>query len=163
MNYIKGAKPRAKALDTILYGGLIAGVLDGLDAVIFYKLAYAVAPALIFQSISSGLFGKQSFEMGASTVALGMFLQLFIAVGAAFFYWLISLGVADLVRRPYIYGPLFGIGLFFFMQHVVLPLSRVHHRTAPMAGAELIDQLFSHAILVGLPIALMAHRSAKNP
>lgn len=163
MNAMNGAKPRAKALQTIVYGGLIAGVLDGLDAIIFYNLAYAVAPALIFQSISSGLLGAHSFEMGASTVALGMFLQLFIAIGAAFFYWLISLGIPDLIRRPFIYGPLFGVGLFFFMQHVVLPLSRVHHRTAPMAGAELIDQLFSHALLVGLPIALMAHRSAKNP
>jgi hypothetical protein len=163
MNSTNGAKPRAKALQTILYGGLIGGVLDGLDAVIFYKLVSAVPAALLFQFIASGLLGKRSFEMGAATVALGIVLQLFIAVGAAFFYWLVSLAIPDLVRRPFVYGPLFGIGLFFFMQHVVLPLARAEHRTKPMAIGELIDQLLSHAILVGLPIALMAHRSAKNP
>jgi len=156
------ARLRAKPSETILYGGLIAGVLDGLDAFIFYNLAYGVPVALLFQHIASGLLGKKSFDMGAATVALGVFLQLFIAVGAAAFYWLISSFVVDLLRRPYIYGPLFGLGLFYFMQHVVLPVSRVHQRTTPMSAGELIDQLLSHALLVGLPIALMARRSARN-
>jgi hypothetical protein len=66
-------------------------------------------------------------------------------------------------RKPWISGPAFGIGLFFFMQHVVLPLSAVHKRTAPMSPMEFLDQLLSHAFLVGLPIALMARRSAQTP
>jgi hypothetical protein len=52
-----GQVARPRALDTILAGGLIAGVLDGLDAVIFYRWSFGVSPTLLFQHIASGLFG----------------------------------------------------------------------------------------------------------
>ena len=157
----KTFRPRAR--QTILVGGGIAGLLDGLDAVIFYWLAYAVRPALLFQHIASGLLGAQSFREGWLTVALGVALQFFIAIGAAAFYYAAILLVPMLWRKPWISGPAFGIGLFFFMQRVVIPLSAVHQRTVPMSPMELADQLPSHAILVGLPIALMARRSARLP
>ena len=154
---------RPRATQTILVGGGIAGLLDGLDAVIFYWLAYAVPPAVLFQSIASGLLGPHSFRGGWPTVALGIVLQFFIAIGAATFYYAAALLVPALVRNPWICGPAFGIGLFYFIQHVVIPLSAVHQRTAPMAVTELVDQLLSHAFLVGIPIALMARRSAHLP
>ncbi len=153
---------RPRATDTILVGGAIAGLLDGLDAVIFYWLAYAVPPALLFQTIASGLLGPQSFRGGWLTVALGIALHFFIAIGAAAFYYAASLFIPALVRKPWICGPAFGIGLFYFMQHVVIPLSAIEKRAAPMSLAELVDQLLSHAFLVGLPIALMARRSARR-
>jgi hypothetical protein len=153
---------RPRATQTILVGGAIAGLLDGLDAVIFYWLAYAVPPALLFQSIAGGLLGPHSFRGGWPTVALGFALQFFIAIGAATFYYGVALFVPALVRQPWIFGPAFGVGLFYFMQHVVLPLSAVQKRTAPMPSIELLDQLLSHAFLVGLPIALMARRSARR-
>jgi len=154
---------RPRAMQTILVGGAIAGLLDGLDAVIFYWLAYAVPPTAIFQGITSGLLGEQSFQGGSPTVVLGVALQFFIAIGAAAFYYAATLLFPMLWRKPWISGPAFGIGLFFFMQRVVLPLSAFHKRTAPMSLPELVDQLLSHALLVGLPIALMARRSARLP
>jgi hypothetical protein len=154
---------RPRATQTILVGGAIAGLLDGLDAVIFYWLAFAVSPAAIFQGIASGLLGQRSFQGGWLTLVLGIALQFFIAIGAAAFYYAATLLIPILLRKPWISGPAFGIGLFFFMQRVVLPLSAVHKRTAPMSLGELVDQLLSHAFLVGLPIALMARRSARLP
>jgi hypothetical protein len=153
---------RPRALQTILLGGSIAGVLDGLDAVVFYRLAFAVPPALIFQNIATGLIGPRSFRGGWLTVVLGIALHFSIAIGAAAVYYAASLLIPALYRFPWICGPAFGIGLFFFMQHVVLPFSAVHKRTVPMSLPELLDQLFSHAFFVGLPIALMARRSART-
>jgi hypothetical protein len=154
---------RPRAMQTILVGGAIAGLLDGLDAVIFYWLAFAVPPAAIFQGIASGLLGQRSFQGGWLTFVLGVALQFFIAIGAAVFYFAATFLIPMLWRKPWISGPAFGIGLFFFMQRVVLPLSAVHKRTAPMSLGELVDQLLSHAFLVGLPVALMARRSARLP
>jgi hypothetical protein len=156
-------KFRPRAMQTILGGGAIAGLLDGLDAVIFYRLAFAVPSARLFQSIASGLLGQESFRGGWLTVVLGIALQFFIAIGAAAFYYAVTLLIPARWRMPWITGPAFGVGLFLFMQHVVLPLSAVHKRTVPMSGMELLDQLLSHAFLVGLPIALMARRSARIP
>lgn len=154
---------RPRAMQTVLVGGAIAGLLDGLDAVIFYRLAYAVPPARLFQNIAGGLLGPQSFREGWLTVGLGIALQFFIAIGAAAFYYAATLLIPMLWRNPWISGPAFGIGLFFFMQRVVIPLSAVYERTAPMSLPELVDQLLSHVFLVGLPIAPMARRSARIP
>jgi hypothetical protein len=155
----EGGRPRA--FQTILVGGSIAGLLDGLDAVVYYRLAFAVPPALLFQNIASGLLGVRSFHQGWLMVVLGVALQFFIASGAAAVYYVASLVFPMLVRKPWICGPAFGLGLYLFMHCVVVPLSAVPKRTVPVSLTELLDQLFSHAILVGLPIALMARRSAR--
>jgi len=161
MSGTSGALGRPHALQTIFLGGSIAGVLDGLDAVTFYGLAYAVSPPHLFQSIASGLVGPGAFQGGWFTVVLGVALHFSIAIGASAVYYAASLLIPRLFRKPWICGPWFGIGLFFFMQHIVLPLSEVAPRTHSMPPVEVLDQLFSHAFFVGLPIALMARWSAQ--
>ena len=152
---------RAKPRDTILYGGLIAGILDGADAVIYYFFAYGVAPALLFQNIAAHLLGRQAFREGAATVALGVAIHFSIAFGAAAAYWALTRAIPAIINKPYLCGPLFGIGLFCFMQKVVIPLSALPKRSVPFTTVELIDQLLSHMLCVGLSIALMARRSAR--
>ncbi|MGB7586394.1 MAG: hypothetical protein WBM11_16240 [Terriglobales bacterium] len=156
-----GETGHPQAFQTIIVGGSIAGLLDGLDAAVFYRLAFAVPPALLFQNIASGLLGRRSFHEGWYTVVLGIGLQFFIAIGAAAVFYVASRVFPVLFRRPWICGPAFGLGLYFFMHYVVVPLSAVPKRTVPVSVAELLDQLFSHSLFVGLPIALMARRSAR--
>jgi hypothetical protein len=158
---INPARPRA--FQTILMGGAIAGLLDGLDAVVFYRLAFAVHPASLFQSIASGLLGPRSYSGGWPTVLLGIALHFTVAIGAAAAFYAASLLIPALFRNPWLFGPAFGIGLYFFMQNVVIPLSALPKRTHPSPLIDVLDQLFSHAFLVGLPIALMARRSARLP
>lgn len=153
---------RPKAFDTILLGGLVAGLLDGLDAVVYYKWASGVAPGRIFQHIASGLLGANSFNGGWSTILLGVVLHFTIAIGAAAVFYTASLAIPALLRKPWISGPAYGLVVYAVMHYIVVPLSLVRHRTAPMAGWELVDQLFSHMFFVGLPIALMARRSRRS-
>jgi len=151
---------RPRAFQTIVIGGGIAGILDGLDAVIYYHLSFGTHPVWLFQNIASGLLGKRSFSGGLGTMVLGVALHFTVAFGAASFYFFMSRGFPVLYRYPWIFGPAFGVGLYLFMQHVVIPLSLVHKRVIPAAWPETLDQLFSHMVLVGLPIALMAKKSA---
>ncbi|MGD9631213.1 MAG: hypothetical protein AB7V18_18405 [Pyrinomonadaceae bacterium] len=67
-------------LKAICMAGLAVGVLDGLAAVISSALR-GVAPARVFQYIASGVLGKASYEMGAATVLLGIFLHFVVAFG----------------------------------------------------------------------------------
>jgi hypothetical protein len=151
---------RPGAFETILLGGLIAGALDGLDAVLFYGLAFGVTPTALFQHIASGLLGARSFRGGWYTTVLRIGLHFSIAIGAAAVYYVASLVVPVLFRKPWIYGPTFGLLVYLFMHYVVLPLSAVTRRTVPVTAFEVLDQLISHTMFVGLPIALMARRSA---
>ena len=101
-----GKCPRPKAFDTILFGGLIAGVLDGLDAVVFYGLSFGVRPTLLFQNIAAGLLGRDRFMEAGTPTLLGVACHFSIAIGAAaVFYWAslvlpaLCIGLGSTVRR----------------------------------------------------------------
>ena len=144
----------------ILWGGLVAGILDGLDALLFFSVVVGLPPGRIFQFIASGLLGPKAFESGGS-VALGVVCHFVVAFGAAAAYYLLSRMIPSLLAHPFLWGPLFGIGVYCFMQYVVIPLSLVPKRGAA-TWVGLLNQLFAHTVLVGLPIALAAQRAARR-
>ncbi len=156
----EGLTPRF--VPTVVLGGLLAGALDGLDALIFYGLAFGVAPGRLFQGIASGLLGARSFQLGWRSVALGAVFQLLIAVGAATVYYLLSSKIPLMVRWPWLAGPVFGLGAYAFMYRVVLPLSNVSKKKHPFLLIDFLDELFAHTVLIGLTIALIAARSART-
>ncbi len=150
---------RPRALDSILGGGLLAGVLDILDAIIFWGLR-GISAERIFQSVASGLLGRSAFQGGMATVILGGALHFFIATTAAAVYFAASLKLPVLVRRAVPCGLAFGVAVYFFMNYAVLPLSAV---TPSKGGFSLLffaNGVLGHALLVGLPIALVTRRSA---
>jgi len=136
----------------ILWGGLAAGVGDSVLALVLYR----VPPVVIYQSIASGLLGREAYRGGLGPAALGLFLHFFIATSAAAVYTAASLRLPLLVRRPGPCGLGFGVAVYFFMKYLVLPLSAVP-RLTPFEPAALVG----HAFLVGLPIALFAARRAR--
>jgi hypothetical protein len=152
------ARPRLVA--TILAGGLLAGLLDGADAVVFYGLAAGTTPAQIFQYIASGLLGPKAFAGGWHTVALGIVLHFLIAIGAASVFCVATLLRPALLQRPWLWGPLFGVAVYFFMQKLVIPLSLVPQRPHPIFSVEFADVMASHMLLVGFPIAWIARQAS---
>jgi hypothetical protein len=150
---------RPRAFDTILYGGLIVGVLDALDAMIFSGL-YGVSPARVWRFVASGLLGRASFDGGMKTVALGLLIHFLIAFSLAAIYYRASLSFPALLRRAVWWGLIYGSAVYFVMRYVVTPLS-----AAPplrFSVASFLNGLVGHALLVGLPIALVARWSQKS-
>ncbi len=96
---------RPKPFDTILLGGLIAGVLDGLDAVVFYGLSFGVTPTLLFQNIAGGLLGRRTFHGGWYTVLLGVACHFSIAIGAAAVFYGASLDRPSAVAEALDFRP----------------------------------------------------------
>jgi hypothetical protein len=147
-----------RAFNAILYGGLAVGVLDGLAAVIITILRGG-SPARMFQAIASGLIGRASFEGEWTTVLLGVSLHFLIAFIWAAIYYGASLKLPALIRRALICGPIYGVVVYFAMQIIVLPLSAI--RKPPFSFAAPLQGIIVHILCVGLPIALLARRSAK--
>ena len=150
---------RARALDTIVFGGLTAGVLDILDAFAITVINGGTATRVL-HSIASGVLGRSAYEGGAASAALGLGLHFVIAIGAATVFLLASRAWPGLLRRPVVTGPAFGLAVWVFMYYVVLPITFHRPNTLP-AWRLLANQLAIHAFGVGLPIALFAGRSAR--
>ncbi len=152
--------PRARAFDTIVLGGLTAGALDILDAFAM-SLANGGTPVRVLHAIASGVLGRAAYEGGAPAAALGLALHFLIATCAAAAYWLASVKLPILLRRPVVCGLLFGLAVWAFMYQVVLPITFGRPYVIP-ALPQLANQLGIHALGVGLPIALIASRSARR-
>ena len=154
------AADKSRALRAILLGGLIAGTLDISYACIFSYIRRGTSPVVILQSVASGALGRSAFEGGAKTAALGLFFHFLIATTAAAVYYLASRQLRFLVSHPFICGPLYGIGVYLFMNFVVLPLSAIGYRGIPPLPL-LIGGLLIHMFGIGLVIALVVRKYSR--
>jgi hypothetical protein len=151
---------RLSAWQAVMYGTLVVGTLDALDAIVFFGLRSGARPVRIFQGIAFGLIGPAARQGGLGTAALGVFLHYFIAFGIVLTYFLVSRRVGLLRRRPVICGLAYGLVAYAVMNLVVLPLSKVGGPTMPAAPV-LANGLLIHMFGVGLPSALFA-RAARS-
>jgi hypothetical protein len=151
---------RARALDTIVFGGLTAGALDILDAFVVTAINGGT-PMRVLHAIASGVLGRAAYEGGLPAAALGLGLHFLIATSAAATYFLASRKLPVLVQRPVVCGMLFGLAVWAFMYNVVLPITFGRPYTIP-AWPQFLNQLGIHMLGVGLPIALIAARSARR-
>jgi hypothetical protein len=151
------ATSQPRALATIVRAGLVSGVLDLTDALVFYRLR-GVRPVLILQSIASGLLGRAAFNGGAASAILGTLLHFTIAFTASAVYYAASKKVPFLRQRPVIAGLLYGGAIYLFMNRIVVPLSAVAKPRPPGTFATLTNGVLAVVLLVGLPIALIVSR-----
>ncbi|MGH7557173.1 MAG: hypothetical protein ACREMD_05240 [Gemmatimonadota bacterium] len=152
-------KSRLSPGRALLYGTLTVGILDLLDAFVFFGLR-GVAPILIPQSIASGLLGRAAYEGGAATAALGVLLHFFIALVIVFTYHAASRRLPLLARRPLLHGPLYGLLVYAVMNLIVLPLSAAV--VGPKSWPEVVNGVLIHILGVGLPSALSARAAASS-
>ena len=151
---------RLTGRQAILYGTLVVGTLDALDAIVFFGLRSGAQPIRIFQGIASGLIGPAARQGGLRTAALGVFLHYFIAFGIVTTYFLVSRRAGLLTRRPVICGVLYGLVVYGVMNLVVIPLSKIGGPSMPAAPV-LANGLLIHMFGVGLPSALAARAAAR--
>jgi hypothetical protein len=136
----------------LLRGGAIVGTLDILKPIVT-NIVNGRPPLRVFQSVASGALGRSAYDGGWATILLGAGFHYFIAFSVVVFYALIVRRIDAIARHPLIAGPIYGIGVYCFMQFVVFPLSAIGHVAHPLPT--LIDGLLTHIFLVGLPTALL--------
>lgn len=142
-----------------MYGGLLVGVLDAFDAMIFSGLHGGVSPSRVWQFVASGVLGRAAFSGGMKTVLLGLLIHFLIAFVLAGIYYGASLSFPMLLRRAVLWGSIYGAAVYFVMRYIVTPLSAAPPLSFSVAS--LLNGVIGHALLVGLPIALIARRSQK--
>jgi len=153
-----GLRPRA--FETIGFGGLAIGILDFFDATLFFGLYLGLPFQRLWQSVSSGLLGTDTARAGGwSTAVLGIFLHFVVAFCIATVYYFAARNIPFLIRHPIISGLAYGVVAHLVMNFVVIPLSAIG-RVGTYTVPTFLNSIIGHALLVGLPVALIAAWSA---
>lgn len=150
---------KSKPVPAILWAGLLCGVLDITAALVVYGF-FGARPLPLLQGIASGLLGPRAFDGGLATAALGLLCHFVIAFGAAAVYFAASRWLTLLVRHAAVWGVLYGVAVYFFMNRIVLPLSAVAQR--PFSFRMMVIGVVIHIACVGLPISLIVRRYSAN-
>jgi uncharacterized membrane protein YagU involved in acid resistance len=144
---------------TILLAGFIAGCCDITAALIVYCTMLPLTPARLLQGIAAGILGRQAaYAGGTKTAALGFLCHFVIALGAAAVYFAVTRLLPFLNRiNLLLSAAIWGTVVYFFMQYVVLPLSRIGMPRFNLKFT--IIGLVIHFFCIGLPITAITRRT----
>ena len=144
---------KLSAARAVLYGTLAVAFLDGLYAVMFFRMR-GVGADRVFQGIAAGLLGRDAFRGGLTTAGLGLALHVFIALVVVVVYYAASTRWSMLRNRPLIYGPVYGLLVYAVMNLIVIPLSAAGGGRYSLWTV--LGGLMIHVLGVGLPAAYFA-------
>lgn len=153
--------PTISSFKFFLLAWLAAGALDIVSAFVYQGLSERhTGPLAVLQAVASGPFGDHIKDEGllGALVGLGVHFALManmtaaLVLSAAFF--------PVLRRRPMVTGPLYGLLLYRVMYFIVLPLRYPGY--VPHNPINIVEQLFSHIILVGFSMSMIAMRGFRH-
>jgi|SRR5262249_4458815 len=121
--------------------------------------AMGAKPLRLLQGIAGGVLGPATYKGEVRTALLGLALHFVIAFSAATVFCAASRGIGLLIDHAVVSGVLYGIAVYFFMQRVVIPLSRANRN--PLLLKFMIIGVIIHICCVGLPIALSVRKYSR--
>lgn len=138
-----------KPMVGLLLGGGIAATLD----LVYAILRNGKGSLWTLQVVASGWLGPDSFESGWPGGILGLVSHYSTVFVAATLYYAASRSVAVLRTQAWTCGALFGVLVYLFMNFVVIPVSAFPFQLS-YPPLRLLEGFASHAVFVGIPIAL---------
>ena len=141
-----------RILKASLIGGLFSGALDIAAA----STAFQASPLRVLQAVAAGVYGKASFTMGATSMAVGALAQEVITVVAALLYCLAATRLPVLLRHWILCGLLYGALCNIIVTYGIVPLSNA--RVTPLGSHLFWINLAINTALYGTPIAYAARR-----
>ena len=150
------------AVRAVIIATVIAGTLDILSAFVYAVMAGGT-PLGVLSGIGSAIVDREAFASPYILPAIGLALHFGIMLVMAAVYLLAASRIPLLTRLPVLSGIGYGLALWGVMYWVVLPqrwptMFPVDPRLDPKGFAE---DLFSHIMLVGIPIALVAKSATR--
>lgn len=154
----------------IVAGSLVSGVLDINAAFLSAYLTNGRAPLWVLRAVASAVLGRDAaFGGGAWTGVLGLAMHFCVAFSWTTVFCLLSRKFPALLRHAFLSGPVFGLGVYLFMNCVTIPVSSwfrslylgtpVHWAHAPFDW----PQFLIHLTCVGLAIALAVKKFSPRP
>jgi hypothetical protein len=144
---------------TALIAGVVAGMLDVLEAAAYFWLRSHASPMRRLQNVASGVLGRSAYSGGWLTALLGLAVFLGIAFVWAIVFVFLARYVPILREHAVPAGMIYGFVIFTVMSFVVVP--HLHFTLRPgHALLTVFHEILAVVFLVGLPIALITRRSS---
>jgi hypothetical protein len=145
----------------IIIATTIAGTLDILSAFLFAIMAGG-SPLGVLRGIGGAIVDSEAYERFV-LAAIGLTLHFAIMAAMATVYLLVASRIRLVNRLAVLSGVGYGLALWGVMYWIVLPrrwptMFPIDPTREPK---EIALQLFSHIILVGIPIALVARAATR--
>lgn len=147
-------------LKPIAVATLVAGTLDILSAFVFAGMS-GMSPGGVLTYVASGPFGDGVRNGGAGWAAAGLAVHFAIMGCMAAAYFVGAARFPEAARHWVAAGLAYGFALWLVMYWGVKPL-RWPEAPLPHTAWGIGNALFSHCLLVGLPIAFVAARHLRR-
>jgi hypothetical protein len=138
---------------TALAAGLVGGAF--LDAYLSIAPLASAHPAMAatWTTIAVAAFGKGMLSNGYATW-IGLAVHALVSIAWAGAYAYAAASAANVRRRWYISGPVFGTIVYLLMQIVLLVSGNFEY---PHSPDDFVSALIAHAIFFGLPVAFVVN------
>jgi hypothetical protein len=150
----------------IVYGGLVVGALDLIDAFLFFGFRSGARPMAILHSIAAGFVGRDAARAGGvPTAILGLLAHFLVAFCIVSVYVLASRAIPIMRKQWLVCGIVFGVAAYFVMTWLVVPMSNAGNQQitfALPATPVMINGILIHMFGVGLPAAYFSSRVRAN-
>ena len=156
--------PRRWSWRALVIAALVAAVADAAFAFVTYVLiAGRFNFETLLQYIASGVLGHAAFATGwagIGTSTLGFAIHAALALMFTAFYAVVISPWVHTLATASVLGVVYGAGIWVLMNTVVLPLGRAARE--PFLSGFYLAFAVDHALLVGLPIALILWGSERR-
>ncbi len=149
----------------IALGALTATALDLIFAAVYWAALHHVSPTTIMQAIAAYWgWGREAYAGGIATAAIGAGLFLARMLLLAAIYHAAARRYPALIERPYTFGALFGLAIYFSNKYIVVPLIASMPQTAAADKdlAWMFSCILAHMLLVGIPLALFSRMASRD-
>ncbi|WP_271782075.1 hypothetical protein [Aquimarina algiphila] len=102
----------SSSFKTILWSGLVAGILDSIAGILVYYLYFELNPLQVLQFIASGIYGPTAIDGGIFMIITGTFFHFLIAYTCAIIYFFLYPKIEFLSNHKTISGLIFGLGIW---------------------------------------------------
>lgn len=165
MTSVRTLPARSSMAGRIIVTAAVVAALDFCYVLVRWVwLEHALTVQELAQSIATGLLGNAAYDGGAGTAVLGLALHSMIALVWTLIFFLLTTRLQGLrrlvstMRGRVLAGLAWGPIIWLLMDFVVLPLSRA--RPTPTSSPTFYINLLQHALMIGLPMAVMLGRPA---
>ncbi len=149
---------RNSLLRSIALGGVILAIAQLIVGEWFlYSVVDKTPFKVVLQYVASGALGMSAFQDGTDAALLGVLFHLLISLVIAAVF-ILSADRIPLLRRYAIAG-VYGVGVYFVMNYIVIPLSAAPPLPDPTTR-QFIERIIEHGLVIGLTLGILVRPNA---